>query len=107
MTEYERIDKGTIDTKVGERFTIKGAAATHIDTILSFPEGAFRKVSERKGKLSHNKMGARPKTIYCLEALKSGTYEIEYQRLNPPLAEKNPGQVCEADVYKVNVAPED
>jgi hypothetical protein len=102
---YEKLDKGTIDVIVGERFKIVGHTPVHITAELSFPEDAFN-MTQRKGRVSKKLIGGRAPVFYTLEALIPGTYEIECQHFEPP-GEEKPGQVMSADLYHVKVSPKD
>ena len=100
MANYKRIDKGTIEAKVGERFSIECNSAAHIEGRLSYPEVAIELVGKRTKPMKN--FGPRAPIVYSFKGLTPGSYEIEYQRLQPPFYE-NPGQVTDADVYKVNI----
>jgi len=102
MPSYEKIDKGTIEAIVGEKFTIMGRTPIHMVGELSFPQDAFNLID--KAKRPARMIGAKDPVVYTLEPLKPGTYDIEYQRIEPKFGE-NPEQVSYADIYHVIVSP--
>jgi hypothetical protein len=102
MASYATVEKGTIETIVGKEFKIEGGMiATHIAGNLSYPEDAFRVIREEQKRIKPS-VGSRIPTIYTLEALKSGTYEIEYQ--SRFTFGQNKGQVSSADLYHIVVS---
>ncbi len=104
MAKVERTNEGTIETIVGKTFKIEGTTPIQFGGKLSFLEGAFEIVDERKNELKT--FGPRFPTVYIIKALKPGEFKIEYQQLSPAYSE-HPNEVVGANVYKVIVKPKE
>ena len=105
MEDYEKFDSGTIDTKVGEKITIRNATPPPFTGVIDFPEGAFEIDEDQSKSVLGKHSYDSTLDIYVLEVMKEGKFEVEYKRMDPiRLYDRD---VFNADVYIVNVAPKD
>lgn len=112
---YHQFDQGTIEVKVGQSFEVTGRFPSITNQRkVTFPEDAFRLVSEREAPLrpaeehSRNEnrfpfgalppVGSNTPLIYTLEALTEGTFQVEYLYFAAPQTLHN------ADKYTVKVS---